>query len=565
MYYPTKREDRATGFLLPTDGTSTVRGQSLHNAFFWAIDRSEDLTVEHSWFSKTGQGVGSEYRYNFGGGSDGDVRAHILDEHETTYLQPNGSLSTQPARRSYEIHGGANQMFPNNVRARGRVDYFSSLAAMQTLSTNIFNASQSQRSVGGNLVGAWSGYTFSGTFDRNESFSNETSSTLNGGFPRVTLTRNERPIPGTPLYVSAGTEYVYLLHDVRSGATEDNRTLSRMDFTPQVRFPFKKWQWFTINSTAGWRDTYYSRSINPATNAVADDDVNRRFFTLQAQLLGPVFTRIWDTPENSYAEKFKHSIEPFLTIGRTSSIDNFSRIVPLEGIDSIVGGVTQYAYGLTNRFYAKRRVAPGQPSQAREIVDVEVRQTYYTDQRAAQYDTRYATSFTGTAPNNFSPIALSVRAMPTNDVNAQVGAEFDSRYHALRTISANGSYAWSGRVQTTVGWSKKAFIEKLDGFNRRDQLTQSLNVTSNVHTRDNKFGGIYAFNYDVLASRMLQQRLSAFYNAQCCGIAFEYQTYNFAGVTSAPVPADHRFFLSFTLAGLGNFSPFNGALSGVPR
>jgi len=27
----------------------------------------------------------------------------------------------------------------------------------------------------------------------------------------------------------------------------------------------------------------------------------------------------------------------------------------------------------------------------------------------------------------------------------------------------------------------------------------------------------------------------------------------------------NRFFLSFTLAGLGNFSPFNGALSGVPR
>jgi len=31
------------------------------------------------------------------------------------------------------------------------------------------------------------------------------------------------------------------------------------------------------------------------------------------------------------------------------------------------------------------------------------------------------------------------------------------------------------------------------------------------------------------------------------------------------IPADHRFFLSFTLAGLGNFSPFNGAMSGVPR
>ena len=34
MYYPTKKGDRATGFLIPTYGSSTLRGQSLHNAFF---------------------------------------------------------------------------------------------------------------------------------------------------------------------------------------------------------------------------------------------------------------------------------------------------------------------------------------------------------------------------------------------------------------------------------------------------------------------------------------------------------------------------------------------------
>ena len=65
---------------------------------------------------------------------------------------------------------------------------------------------------------------------------------------------------------------------------------------------------------------------------------------------------------------------------------------------------------------------------------------------------------------------------------------------------------------------------------------------------------------------MLQQRISAFYNAQCCGLAFEYQTYNYGSqLASRRFRSDHRFFLSFTLAGLGNFSPFNGALSGVPR
>src|SRR6185295_5287063 len=76
LYYPTKKEDRATGILIPTYGSSTLRGQSIHNAFFWAIDRSQDATFLHDWYSKTGQGVGTEYRYNFGGGDDGNLRAY---------------------------------------------------------------------------------------------------------------------------------------------------------------------------------------------------------------------------------------------------------------------------------------------------------------------------------------------------------------------------------------------------------------------------------------------------------------------------------------------------------
>ena len=43
-------------------------------------------------------------------------------------------------------------------------------------------------------------------------------------------------------------------------------------------------------------------------------DLNRQFYTLQSQLTGPVFNRVWDTPDNGYAEKFKHSIEPYVTV-----------------------------------------------------------------------------------------------------------------------------------------------------------------------------------------------------------------------------------------------------------
>ena len=80
LYYPTKKEDRATGFLIPTYGQSTLRGHSIHDAFFWAMNRSQDATILHDWFSKTGQGIGSEYRYNFGPVADGNIqigRAHV--------------------------------------------------------------------------------------------------------------------------------------------------------------------------------------------------------------------------------------------------------------------------------------------------------------------------------------------------------------------------------------------------------------------------------------------------------------------------------------------------------
>jgi len=573
LYYPTKREDRATGFLIPTYGSSTLRGQTFHNAFFWAINRSQDATVLHDWFSKTGQGVGTEYRYNFGSGMDGDLRAYMLDEHSTTYTQPDGSpgLPTS-AQRSYDIRGNANQMLPGNLRARANVNYFSSIVSSQTFNTNIYDISRNQRSFGGNVVGAWRNYTLNATLDHSEYFYDTTTSSISGSWPRVSLMRNERPIGNSQAYFSVTGEYGRLLRDSKSSDTEIDASLSRLDFSPQIRYPFKKWQWFTVNSTVSWRETYYTRSYaladdgSPTTNVV-DVGLNRPILILQAQIVGPVFNRVWDTPENGYAEKFKHTIEPVLTIDRTSSVDDFQRIVVFDGIDSYVGG-TRYTYGLNNRFYAKRQLAPGQPAQSREIFDVELSQSYYTDQRQSLYDRQYQTQTslgtTSETASHFSAIALNVRAMPTNDINATARAEFDGRYHALRTISAQGGYS-SQFVQTNIGWSKNGYIPELVGFNDRRFLDHYINGSSNVRTSDNKYGAQYSFQYNVLHSALTQQRVTAFYNAQCCGLAFEYQTYNYGAGSISPIPADHRFFLSFTLAGLGNFSPFNGALSGVPR
>jgi LPS-assembly protein len=592
LYYPTKREDRATGFLMPTYGSSSLRGQSLHNGFFWAIDRSQDATLVHDYSSKTGQGFGSEYRYNLGTG-DGNIRAYVDNKHDATYVDDAGTSTSVGGSRSYQINGSANQQLPYGMRAIANVQYFSSIADSQTFNTNIYDATRNNRTFGGNLVGAWGKYTMNATFNHSEYFSSLTDSYLAGSLPRVSLTRNERPLGDSPVYFSAAGEFVKTLNTSKVSSTDETTKetvqtvtdtgLSRVDFAPQIRYPFKKWLWFTVNSTVGWRETYYSRSYELSDDPTVapkllDTGLNRTLYTIQSQIVGPVFNRVWDTPDNGYAEKFKHSVEPVLNIVRTSSVDNIAQIVKLDGIDQFVGGTT-LTYGLNNRFYAKRKLTPGGQAISRDIFDIELSQSYYTNQGAAQYDLQYQTTVGQLTATHFSPIALNFRALPTDAINASLRAEFDARYHGLRQISAQGTYSWTTRLQVTGNWSKRGFIAEIPEFNDcrgvpvTDPVTcvpasldQAIGISSTMHTKDNKVGATVSLNYDVLRSYLQNERVSFFYNAQCCGIALEYQAYNYGPFNPAsPIPADHRFFLSFTLAGLGNFSPFNGALSGVPR
>jgi len=71
FYYPINKEHRATGFLMPQYGSSTVGGFNLGNAFFWAINRSQDATFFHDYYAKSGQAYASEYRYVEAPGSQG--------------------------------------------------------------------------------------------------------------------------------------------------------------------------------------------------------------------------------------------------------------------------------------------------------------------------------------------------------------------------------------------------------------------------------------------------------------------------------------------------------------
>lgn len=576
MIYPIQEDGRATGLLMPTWGASTYQGQSISNAFFWALGRSHDATLYHDWFTQHGgQGRGAEYRYTLGGGSQGNFRMYRLHEPEAEIDHRGGSRMRQE-RLSYELRGNARQELPADWNARAQVDYFTDITVRQTYHTNVFDAANSQRSASGNVTGPLGDFELSGTYNLSESFFGGSDSALNGAGPRIGFGRGKTELFGSPVYFSFDAEYARLLRQSRRLREEEvveiDSGLSRFDLYPVLQYPFTRWPFLKIDTTAAWRATWWNESI--VGGEQVETGVGRQFYEVSTRATGPSFVKIWDTPDSGYSERMKHLIEPWAGVSRVSAIDAVDSIVRIEGIDSIVGDVWRVEYGFDTRLYA--RVFEGsQESVAREILSASVTQSYYTDENAAQFDRSFRTSFSGTPPSNFSPMSVIVRAQPTQEIGGTLRMEFDPdfarreylpllRAGAMRTISAEGSYEIGGWLSTSGGWSQRRFIEGLPGFDNPARLDNYVNSSTSFRTPSNNFGGLYDFNYDIRRGRFLAQLIRLYYNAQCCGVRVDYQVYNFEGLgTRAFVEQDRRVTFSFTLAGLGTFTNnFGGAGGG---
>ena len=549
FYYPIQEDDRATGFLIPTYGTSTLRGQSLSNAFFWAINRSQDATFMHDWFSQAGQQIGGEYRYVLAPGSTGVIRTSVLDEKAQT---PEGGGTPTTPQRSYRIDGGMTQNLGGGFRARGNANYFSNASTEQLYQQDVYRATQSTRSFGGNITGNWREFVLSGTMDRIDYLTGSGQTTTvytSGGLPRINFSRGERPMGKAPLYFGVNSEYVTILRSTsQNDVTSSDTGLTRMEVNPTLRIPFTRVPFFTVNTSVGWRGTYWSESR--LAGEQVPESLKRQYFDFNSRLTGPVFMRIFSPPQEG-ARKYKHVIEPNFTIQRVTDFDIYDRIVQLEGSDFVVPNTTRFGYGLTNRLYAKKDVS-------REVLSVTINQSYYTDERAAQLDQLYQTGYATRPASRYSPVALLVRSSPTERLQSDFRTEWDHTTGTFLSFAANGIVN-SENVQAVGGWTQQKTAPALPSGNATTN-SHYLNASVTLRSDRNRVGGTYALNYDLLRDRFLQQRYFAYYNAQCCGFLVEYQTFNFVG---AIVPQDRRFNVSFTLAGIGTFSNFLGAFGGA--
>jgi len=556
MYYPLQENQRATGFLLPTYGTSTYRGQAISNGFFWAIDRSKDLTLMHDWFTRSGQGEGAEYRYVADSLSSGNIKVYRFARKDATYSS-GGTSVFLPANDSIDVQAAINHRITQQLRARARVDYFTDSITQRLYQQNIYQATRSTKVIDGSLSGTFGRTSMSAQYTRNEYLTSETVSNVYGSTPRLSASIAPQMLFGTPIYASANTEYSYIPNQqiVNNKVTSD-LSLGKWDAIPSIRIPLSKLTFLSANTSAEYHSTFYSRSLNEQ-GVLTSTNLLRQFLSIRTELIGPVLTKIWDTPESTHTERMKHVIEPAFSVDYNTEFAN-QNLVPNtnDAADRIVGGAARFTYGVTNRLFYRSRPMENQRGQTREFMTIGVQQSYYTDPQASLYDTNYVSGHPRAVP--LSPIAVTTRFSPTNTFDTNGRVEYDVNGNGMQSLSA-GTSINSPKASGNVTFSRSRLTPAT-------QPSTFLTGSTALRMRENRMTTNYALSWDIARGYVVSQAINMAYMAQCCGVQVEFQKYNYApntSLTSFGLPSDRRINISLVLAGLGSISNFFGAFGGT--
>jgi len=549
IYYPMKHDDRATGILIPVYSASGVKGQGLSNAFFWAIDRSQDATFNYDWFSKGGQGAGADYRYVATAGS-GNGSFYTFDQNER--LASDGSVELQ-AKRSFRYAGQMNQTL-GRFTMIGNLHYNTDQISQLLYEQNIYTQSRRDRQIN---VSA-SGYVFdrrlriAALADRKDIFNGATAATYTR-LPQVDARFTKRePLLWKVSFGAAG-QATYL--DVRPDPAQPqyDRSLWRFDGITSIQTPLSSLPYLPVSASASWQVTNWTESLDPLTGLPVPTALTRNLFDLRVNASGPVIERVFDTPKSGYAERFKHVIEPQVGVQYLSPFDMGAQVVKIDNVDRLVGGTTTVTYGLVNRIVAKVRTAGGGTTN-RPFATIRINQSFYSDAQAGAIDPNYSNGSVGT----YSPISLVAAFNPIEDIDGTFQMSVDATTRQIRSYSV-GARIWRPKLQLDGSWSKRRYLPNVPGFNNPASASHYLGANATVRLLDGRLGATYGFQYNLQQNGFLQQRIAGYYASQCCGISVDYQMMNISQFRLEGVPRDRRLAITFSLAGIGSFATPLGA------
>jgi LPS-assembly protein len=359
--HPVDTGGRQTGLLIPTPGYSSTKGFIFGEEYYWAVNRSTDLTVGAEYFSLRGWSQSATFRYR-GLGND-FARAHysgLQDRGIVTggvYVNQGGEDVTFSGRHD----------FTPKTRVVADTEYLSSYQYRQAFAESFSQAVSSDIVSFVYGVHEWDGYAAGARADRYQGLK-RTAMAETPTTPAVP--EQEVRIFHAPSLDFSSTEHEIGRSGLQWSVTASEAGLSRvqpnfstggltqrLDLHPEIAYPvsFDGWR---LRASVGARETAYGRSRQtPYTGPVPVElpvKLNRSDVEAEADLRAPVIERTFDSAgvEKMFGYDVKHTIEPEITYRYVAGIDNFLNVLRFDDVD-IASDTNELEYGVTQRLFVR--------------------------------------------------------------------------------------------------------------------------------------------------------------------------------------------------------------------
>jgi LPS-assembly protein len=569
---PITKRDRASGLLLPTSGSSSIKGRTFHAAYFQTLGQSADILVRTDVYTKRGFGTGFDFRARPDENSRIAVGSFMVFDR---LLGPKNDEQGNPLpnQGGSSFYVDAVQYFKNGFVAVADVNITSNFDFRQVFAENIQQAvSPEERSLV-YVTRNWKSFSFNGLFGERSAFiANTTVKTR--ALPSLELSqRSTKVSEAFPVYISFNGALEGVRRTESAGFSNDfsfktPSIVQRLDFGPRITIPLRSFYGWAVTPSFGVRSTFYSDSLDPVKREVTGQNLWRNYAEFVADVRPPALAKIFRHSDGN--PSFKHIIEPYAAYRRIVGIDEFENTLRIDERD-VIAETNEVEYGLTNRFFVRRAGPDGQTMQAHEILELTLAQKYFFDptfggaldegirNQFFPINTLSGFSYGGTR-RTVSPLNLKARYRPTQALFADVRMNYDTKYHQLRDLIFGGGVT-KGIFSVSQSWYYTRRIA-VDEF-RSDPSSlpgNQLDVSAFAgNPSRGPYGGftvIYDFRNQTSdgierGTRLINLTSTAGWAWDCCSVQVQNITFK-VGVRN-----ENRIVFAFTLKGLGTFGTEN--------
>ncbi|MCU0236750.1 MAG: LPS assembly protein LptD [Acidobacteria bacterium] len=423
LRYPLQKDGRATGFLIPALGRSSLRGFFVQNSFFLALKPNIDMTFGLDYFSALGLGASDELRYLFRNAS-GSARFYYFK-----YRKDNGVYEGSPD--DYYVEADHRQSLPFlNTRLVLKVNRQSRPGFLRLLDSGFDKSGNANFQSSLFLNSSFANMSVGLRVSHEETYTVRTDTTLILDYlPALTFNLNHQKLGKLPGFFSLNAGFNRLR---RSGETLDEAVdyatdvfSQRFSVTPSYQLPLFKLPWLSSALNLSSQNAFYSRSYDPETEQIVDEPLYLKYHMAVFTLQGPSFSRVFASGKR----KLKHVIEPKFEVRYSTRTEDRERLVRVDGFDK--PGFSYAAFSLTTRLLGKS----GDSASAGELLSYTISQQYFFDPAEANNDQ----AINGEFPR-FSELRHSVRLRPGGNFDFDGSLEYNHYIHAPARLNLRASY-----------------------------------------------------------------------------------------------------------------------------